>query len=129
MGKRIAFTGAANAKPARMYDEPDLFVTEATPGSAPRNLTTGYDYDVEGGIGSDQHPPRAGSDGGVIWARDGKSIVVVTSENGRANLKRFSTSDGKVDFRDDRQSRGDLLHRELRWIEAGDARFDAGEHR
>jgi len=96
-GKRIAFTGAANAKPARMYDEPDLFVTEATPGATPRNLTTGYDYDVEGGIGSDQHPPRAGSDGGVIWARDGKSIVVVTSENGRANLKRFSTSDGKVD--------------------------------
>jgi dipeptidyl aminopeptidase/acylaminoacyl peptidase len=96
-GKRIAFTGTANAKPVRMYNQPDLFITDAAPGSTPRNLTTGYDYDVEGGIGADQHPPRAGSGGGLIWTKDGKSVVVVTSENGRANLKRFSTSDGKVD--------------------------------
>ena len=96
-GKRIAFTGAANAKPVRSYDQPDLFVTDATPGSAPRNLTAGYDYDVESGIGSDQHPPRAGSGGGVIWEKDGKSVVVVTAENGRANLKRFSVTDGKID--------------------------------
>ena len=96
-GKRIAFTGVANAKPVRSYDQPDLFITDATLGSTPRNLTTGYDYDVEGGIGSDQHPPRAGNGGGIIWARDGKSVVVVTAENGRANLKRFSTGDGKID--------------------------------
>jgi dipeptidyl aminopeptidase/acylaminoacyl peptidase len=96
-GKRIAFTGVANAKPIRSYDQPDLFITDATPGSTPRNLTTGYDYDVESGIGSDQHSPRAGNGGGIIWAKDGKSVVVVTAENGRANLKRFSTSDGKID--------------------------------
>jgi dipeptidyl aminopeptidase/acylaminoacyl peptidase len=96
-GKRIAFTGTPNAKPVRSYDQPDLFVTDATPGSTPRNLTTGYDYDVESGIGSDQHPPRASNGGGVIWARDGRSVVVVTAENGRANLKRFSVTDGKID--------------------------------
>jgi dipeptidyl aminopeptidase/acylaminoacyl peptidase len=96
-GKRIAFTGNANAKPVRFYDQPDLFVTDATPGSTPRNLTTGYDFDVESGIGSDQHAPRAGNGGGIIWSRDGRSVVVVTTENGRANLMRFSTSDGKLD--------------------------------
>jgi len=96
-GKRIGFTGSLNGKPVRSYDQPDLFIMDAAPGSAPRNLTASYDYDVESGIGSDQHPPRAGNGGGLIWSRDGKSIVVVTAENGRANLKRFSTADGKAD--------------------------------
>jgi dipeptidyl aminopeptidase/acylaminoacyl peptidase len=96
-GKRIAFTGIQNAKPLRFYNQADLFVVDATPGSQPRNLTTSYDYDVEGGLTADQHPPRAGAGGGIVWSRDGRSVVVVTTENGRANLKRFSTSDGKVD--------------------------------
>jgi len=96
-GKRIAFTGNANGKPVRFFDQGDLFIVDATPGSTPRNLTTGYDFDVESEIGSDQHPPRAASGGGIIWNRDGRSVVVVTTENGRANLMRFSTDDGKVD--------------------------------
>jgi len=96
-GKRIAFTGNVNAKPVRFFDQADLFIVDAAPGSTPRNLTTGYDFDVEGGLTADQHPPRAGSGGGIVWSRDGKSVVVVTTENGRANLKRFSISDGKVD--------------------------------
>jgi len=96
-GKRIAFTGIVNAKPLRFYDQGDLFVVDAVPGSEPRNLTTNYDFDVEGELTADQHPPRAGTGGGIIWSRDGKSVLVVTTENGRANLKRFSTTDGKVD--------------------------------
>ncbi len=96
-GKRIAFTGAVNAKPLRFYDEPDLFIVDAAPGSQPRNLTASYDFDVEGGLSGDQHPPRAAAGGGILWNRDGKSVVVVTTENGRADLKQFSTSDGKVD--------------------------------
>jgi dipeptidyl aminopeptidase/acylaminoacyl peptidase len=96
-GKRIAFTGIVNAKPLRFYDQGDLFIVDAVPGSEPRNLTTSYDYDVEGGLTADQHPPRAATSGGIIWGRDGKSVVVVTTENGRANLKRFATADGKVD--------------------------------
>jgi dipeptidyl aminopeptidase/acylaminoacyl peptidase len=96
-GKRIAFTGNVNAKPVRFFDQADLFIVDAAPSSTPRNLTTSYDFDIEGGLTADQHPPRAGSGGGIIWSRDGKSVVVVTTENGRANLKRFSTSDGKVD--------------------------------
>ncbi|MGZ6150241.1 MAG: S9 family peptidase [Gemmatimonadaceae bacterium] len=96
-GKRIAFTGALNAKPLRFYNEGDLFVVDATPGSQPRNLTTAYNFSVEDGLTGDQHPPRAGSGGGLFWSRDGKSVVVVTAENGRANLRRFSAADGKVD--------------------------------
>jgi dipeptidyl aminopeptidase/acylaminoacyl peptidase len=96
-GKRIAFTGNLNAKPLRFYDQNDLFVMDASAGAAPRNLTAGYDYDIEGGLTADQQPPRAGNGGGIIWSRDGRSIIVVTTENGRANLKRFSVADGKVD--------------------------------
>jgi dipeptidyl aminopeptidase/acylaminoacyl peptidase len=96
-GKRIAFTGNQNAKPLRFYNQADLFVVDAAPGSQPRNLTATYDYDVEGGLTADQHPPRAGSGGGIVWSRDGRSVVVVTTENGRANLERFSTTDGKID--------------------------------
>jgi len=96
-GKRIAFTGGLNGKPLRFYNEGDLFIVDAAPGAQPRNLTASYDFSVEDGLSGDQHPPRAGSGGGILWSRDGKSVVVVTAENGRANLKRFSTADGKVD--------------------------------
>jgi dipeptidyl aminopeptidase/acylaminoacyl peptidase len=96
-GKSIAFTGNENAKPLRFYDQADLFIVGAAPGSQPRNLTAGYDYDIEGGLTADQHPPRAGTGSGILWSRDGRSVIVVTTENGRANLKRFSVTDGKVD--------------------------------
>jgi dipeptidyl aminopeptidase/acylaminoacyl peptidase len=96
-GKRIAFTGAQNAKPLRFYNQGDLFIVDAAPGSEPRNLTTSYDYDIEDGLTGDQHPPRAAAGGGILWSRDGRTVVVVATENGRANLKRFSTTDGKVD--------------------------------
>ncbi len=96
-GKRIAFTGIVNGKPLRFYDQGDLFIVDAVPGSEPRNLTANYDYDVEGELTADQHPPRAATEGGIIWSRDGTSVAVVTTEKGRANLKRFSTTEGKVD--------------------------------
>jgi dipeptidyl aminopeptidase/acylaminoacyl peptidase len=88
-GKRIAFTGNENAKPVRFYDERDIYVMDATPGAKPVNLSASYDYDVEGGLTADQHPPRAGNGGGIIWSGDGRSVIVVTTENGRANLRRF----------------------------------------
>ena len=96
-GKRIAFTGIPNTKPLRFYNQADLFVVDAAPDSRPANLTRNYDFDIEGGLTADQHPPRAGGAGGLIWSRDGRGIIVVTTENGRANLKRFSVADGKVD--------------------------------
>ena len=96
-GKRIAFVGTLNARPLRSYDQSDLFVIDATAGAAPRNLTANYDYEIAGGIGSDQHPPRAGSGPRLLWSRDGRSVLVAVAERGNANLKRFSTTDGRVD--------------------------------
>ena len=96
-GKRIAFTANENAKPLRFYDQQDLYVMDVARGSKPKNLTSGYDYDVEGGLTADQHPPRASAGGGIVWSSDGQFLTVVTTENGRANLKRFSANDGKVD--------------------------------
>ena len=88
-GKKIAFTGNENGKPLRFYDERDIYVMDATPGAKPVNLSANYDYDVEGGLTGDQHPPRAGNGGGIIWSSDNRSVIVVTTENGRANLRRF----------------------------------------
>lgn len=95
-GKRLAFTANENAKPVRFYDQADLYIVDLTPGATPRNLSAGYDFDVEGGLSGDQHPPRAGAGGGIIWSRDGSSLIVVTTENGSANLKRFSVTDAKA---------------------------------
>ncbi len=96
-GRQIAFVGNANAKPVRSYDQPDLFVASLSGGSTPRNLTANYDFDIADGIGSDQHPPRAGAGRDIIWSRDGRSLYVVAAENGRANLKRVAVADGRVD--------------------------------
>ena len=93
-GRKIAFTGNENGKPLRFYDERDIYVMDATPGAKPVNLSANYDYDVEGGLTGDQHPPRAGNGGGIIWSGDGRSVIVVTTENGRANLRRFPIDGG-----------------------------------
>src|SRR5437868_468812 len=96
-GRQIAFTAIESAKPSRFYNAEELYVIDVNGSAKPRNLTASYDYDVEGGLTADQHPPRAGAGGGVIWSKDGRSVIVVTTENGRANLKRFSIAAGKVD--------------------------------
>lgn len=97
-GKRLAFTGSKNMVPVRSYDQSDLFVADFANGVAgtPRNLTTGYDYEVGGGVGGDQAPPRGGSVGGMIWSADGNSVVVKCAEQGRANLKRIDARTGAV---------------------------------
>ncbi len=96
-GKQIAFTGTMNANPVRSYDQPDLFVTSSAPGSTPRNLTADYDFDVDAGISADQHAPRSGSSGGVVWSPDGKSVLVRTAVHGSANLQRIRVADGRME--------------------------------
>lgn len=96
-GKRIAFGGVKNHKPIQSYTQPDLFVMSNSPGSEPGNLTSSYDFDIGGGIGGDQHPPRGSSPGGVIWSADDRSLFVRVAEHGRANLKRIDASTGKVE--------------------------------
>jgi dipeptidyl aminopeptidase/acylaminoacyl peptidase len=104
-GNRIAFIGAINGGDApdgkvkhRSYSQPDLFVTDVKPGSTPKNLTTAYDYDIGGGIGGDQAPPRGASGFGnkPYWTADGRAIIVATGEEGKGNLRRFDAASGAV---------------------------------
>jgi dipeptidyl aminopeptidase/acylaminoacyl peptidase len=96
-GKRIAFGGVQTHKPVQSYTQPDLFVMSNAPGAKPQNLTTGYDFDIGGGIGGDQHAPRGGSPGGVTWSSDGRWIYVNVAEHGASNLKRIDAATGKVE--------------------------------
>ena len=99
-GKRVAFTGYLNGQPVRSYNQPDLFVATLGSGSAtpPRNLTADFDYDAEGGVGGDQHAPRGGNPTPLVWSADGRSILTVTLERGRGNLRRFDAATGKTDL-------------------------------
>jgi dipeptidyl aminopeptidase/acylaminoacyl peptidase len=60
----------------------------------PKNLTTGYDYDVGSGLTGDQRAPRGGGSALLAFSADGR-IVAGTSERGRANLFRFDAGDGR----------------------------------
>jgi len=92
-GRRIAFVGSPNGRPARSYDQPDLFVAEL--GATPTNLTTAYDYDVDGGAIADQRAPRGGQPSAPVWTKD--AIVVKTSEQGRVGLQRAFLASRKVE--------------------------------
>ena len=96
-GKQIAFVGTLHGNPVRSYSQPDLFVTSATPGSTPKNLTAGYDFDVNGGIGGDQAAPRGQNTTPIVWSKDGASMTIVVAEHGSANLERVTIATGKVD--------------------------------
>jgi dipeptidyl aminopeptidase/acylaminoacyl peptidase len=94
-GKWVAFSGALN-KPVQSHTQPDLWVASTTPGSAPRNLTAAYDYEVMSGVGGDQSAPRGGGPARPVWSADGTSITIVAGEEGRANLKRVDVASGRV---------------------------------
>ena len=96
-GTRIAFVGTLNGHPVRSYSQPDLWVTGATPGSTPANLTARYDFDINGGIGGDQAAPRGDQPKPIVWSQDGASLIVVAAEHGSANLKRVTIASGKVE--------------------------------
>jgi dipeptidyl aminopeptidase/acylaminoacyl peptidase len=102
-GHRLAFVGTPYGNPVRSYNQPDLFVVDAVPGSAPRNLTEAYDFDIAGGIGGDQAPPRGQSGNSIVWSKDAASLIVVSAERGRANLKRLTIATDKVDALTDGQ--------------------------
>ena len=95
-GRRVAFAGYVNPKPPRSYNQPDLFVADAAPGAEARNLTANYDYDVIEGLAGDQHAPRGGQPQPIVWSGDGRSLIVVTGERGRANLRRIDAATGAV---------------------------------
>jgi dipeptidyl aminopeptidase/acylaminoacyl peptidase len=95
-GRTIGGSGTVNVKPERSYDQPDLFVLDVAPDPKPRNLTADLDADVDEGIGADQHAPRGGNPQPVVWTGDGRSLITVVAERGRANLMRFDAKTGAV---------------------------------
>ncbi|HEY6548714.1 MAG TPA: S9 family peptidase, partial [Vicinamibacteria bacterium] len=94
-GRRVAFVGFETPKAPRSFDQPDLFVAEL-PGAA-KNLTTGFDYDVDGSIIGDQRSPRAGLPTPLVWSRDQRFVIVKAAERGRANLRRINAAVGTVE--------------------------------
>jgi len=98
-GGHIAFVGSLNSGdglPQRSYSQPDLFIASTDPGSVPRNLTARYDFDIGSGVGGDQAPPRGSGPSKPYWSTDGRSIIVVSAEDGRANLERVDAETGAV---------------------------------
>jgi dipeptidyl aminopeptidase/acylaminoacyl peptidase len=94
-GRRVAFVASLNGRPARSYDQPDLFVVDRDTGRV-RNLTDGYDGDVGAGLSGDQRAPRGASATRPIWTRDGSALLVVASRDGRAPLLRVDAGTGDV---------------------------------
>jgi dipeptidyl aminopeptidase/acylaminoacyl peptidase len=94
-GKRIALVGRQNGKPARSYDQPDLFLADVGPSAVATNLTAAYDYDVDGGATGDQRAPRGGQPSAPVWA--GNAVVVKTCEKGRVGLQRIDIASKKVE--------------------------------
>ena len=95
-GKRMAYIGALNGNPIKSYSQPDLWITTLEPGANPRNLTADYDFDIGGGIGGDQAPPRGTAPALPFWSADGNSVFVTSAEKGRGNLKQIDVRSGKV---------------------------------
>ena len=94
-GRRIAFIGAARVKPARSYDQPDLWVASTAPPGKPRNLTAAFDFDIGGHLVGDQSPPRAGARDLPVWSADGRSLLAPAAERGRVDLRRFDGERGE----------------------------------
>jgi dipeptidyl aminopeptidase/acylaminoacyl peptidase len=95
-GKRIAFVGTLRGKPIRSYSQPDLWVTDAAPGSTPKNLTADYDFDIAGGIGGDQSAPRGQNRKPIVWSPDGRDIAVVSAQHGSSNLIHIKLDTGRI---------------------------------
>jgi dipeptidyl aminopeptidase/acylaminoacyl peptidase len=94
-GRRVAFVGYLNPKAVRSYDQADLFVADL-PGGAARNLTAGFDNDVDAGIIGDQRAPRGALPTPLVWAADGRSIVAKATERGRGALQRVDAATGAM---------------------------------
>jgi dipeptidyl aminopeptidase/acylaminoacyl peptidase len=94
-GTQLAFRGVLG-EPARSFEQPDLYVIDATAGAGPRNLTAGFDGDIGSALTGDQHPPRGAARALPVWSRDQKALVDVAAVRGRANLVSVDVASGSV---------------------------------
>jgi dipeptidyl aminopeptidase/acylaminoacyl peptidase len=94
-GNQVAFVAATN-QPINSYTEPDLWVLDVSPNAKPRNLTTDFDFDIDGFVIGDSAAPRAGGPIKPIWTADGKGLIAVYSKEGKRNLGLFDAATGSV---------------------------------
>jgi dipeptidyl aminopeptidase/acylaminoacyl peptidase len=92
-GKQVAFVAATN-QPITSYTEPDLWVLDLTPNAKPRNVTAGFDFDIDGFVIGDSSSPRAGGPNKPIWTADGKGLIEVYSKEGKRNVAVFDVATG-----------------------------------
>jgi dipeptidyl aminopeptidase/acylaminoacyl peptidase len=92
-GKQVAFVAATN-QPINSYTEPDLWVLDLTPNAKPRNVTAGFDFDIDGFVIGDSSSPRAGGPNKPIWTADGKGLIEVYSKEGKRNVAVFDLATG-----------------------------------
>src|SRR3989442_1625888 len=95
--RQVAFVGEVT-RPARSYDQPQLFVTDAAPGSRARVVAPDLDRDVGSGIIGDQHAPRGGADAPPFWSADGRSVIAPVSDQGASTLRRFDIKSGRAEM-------------------------------
>jgi dipeptidyl aminopeptidase/acylaminoacyl peptidase len=94
-GRRVAFHGSV-ALPVRSYTQPDLWVTDLTSNSQPRNLSVSYDFDMGSSVFGDNAAPRGGSGATIEWSPDGRWLFDIVEKQGRTPLVRVDVQTGAV---------------------------------
>jgi dipeptidyl aminopeptidase/acylaminoacyl peptidase len=94
-GREFAFHGSVT-QPVRSYSQPDLWVMDAVPGAAPRNLTADYDFDMGSSVGGDNAAPRGGNGSTLHWSPDGRWLFDKVEKQGRTPLVRVDAQSGTV---------------------------------
>jgi dipeptidyl aminopeptidase/acylaminoacyl peptidase len=92
-GRAYALEAVPMTDPVRSYNQPDLFVTGS---GAPRNLTADYDFDIGATLTGDQRAPRGEHPAPPVWSGDGRTLIIRSTEKGRANLVRIDAATGAV---------------------------------
>jgi dipeptidyl aminopeptidase/acylaminoacyl peptidase len=94
-GSRFAFVGFVNPPAVQSHTRLDVFLWEkgsATP------LTPGAEFEIGSGVGGDQHAPRGGNPGGLIWTPDGRRVLTAVTLHGRSNLASIDLATRKVEW-------------------------------
>lgn len=93
-GSRSSFVGFVNPPQAQSHTNARVFVYAN--GKA-TSLTAGYDFDIGTTVIGDQHAPRGGEPGALVWTPDSRAVMVSTTEHGRSNLVRIDVATGRVE--------------------------------
>jgi dipeptidyl aminopeptidase/acylaminoacyl peptidase len=93
-GKAFALTAIVNPPQAQSYTRQDALLFaggKATP------LTPGAEFGIGSDVIGDQRPPRGGARTPLVWTRDGRSLILVTTLHGRSNLVRLDLATRRIE--------------------------------